>query len=215
MSPEIQIIKRRLNLGSKLLFLAQSETGKSALARELTSVYPRKIYIDIMREPEYDDLPSVDNLANFYKALKYFRDKKEFKLVYRMKAGTDKKVMMELMNEICRLVWAFKNVHLFVDECDNYSTPHLLPPAYSDILRRGRHQSVLVSMTNVTQTPTDLNKMIVKQSNEKFYGFFSERNDLNYIYSLGTWTMEDLLAVKKYEFIHEHNREWQKIKLQL
>lgn len=213
MQNRIHEIKSRLNLGTKILVLASSNNGKSTLARELVNPYPRKIYIDIMREPEYQDMPSVDNINDFYRALKFYKSQKNFNLVYRMQSRDPKELKMDKMNDICKIVWAFKNVHLFVDECDLYTTPQMIPEWYEQLLRRGRHPLINVSMTNITQTPTSLNKMIVKQSDEKFYGFFSERNDLNYIHSLGTWSMDDLLAVKKYEFIHEYNRDWAKVKL--
>jgi hypothetical protein len=201
---QLKSIFSKFDLGTKIIILGMSRCGKSYLGRLCAENYPRKLIIDVM--DEYHDLPTVYTIPELIRALKFYKDKKSFSLVFKLNVG-NKKQMMQYFDDICKLVWFFKNICLVVEECDTFCTPQLMPEWWTHLLRRGRHHNI--SLIQSTQTPCDLNKMVIKQSDHKFFGMFSERNDLDYCAKVGLWTYQDLLQLKKYHFIHDNDRNFQ------
>lgn len=205
--PNQQLLKifQSFNLGTKTLILGMSRCGKSFLGRMCMDNYPRVLIIDIMNE--YSGLPTVRSIPALIKALRANANKKEFELVYQF--GLSEKNKIETFNQICQIVFYFKNIHLCIEECDSYCTVQKIPEWWANLLRRGRHHNV--SLTMSTQTPSNLNKMCVKQAEQIFIGMLKEQNDLNYASNLMMGDRDGLLELRPREFLHESMRDITKI----
>lgn len=188
--------------GTKTLILGMSRCGKSTLGKMASLLnYPRVLVIDIMGE--YEGFETVKSIPQLIKKLMQLKNESRFFLVYQFKLNSKDKE--EIFNQICEICFYFKNIHVNIEEIDQYCSPHEIPQWLENLLRRGRHHNV--SLTMSTQTPSNLNKMCVKQADHIFIGMLKEQNDVNYASNLMIGQREKLLQLKPREFLHEHMRE--------
>jgi hypothetical protein len=198
---QLREIFSHYGLGTKTLILGMSECGKSYLGRLCVANYPRVLIVDIMGE--YQGFDTVKNIPALVAKLKANANKSHFTIVYQFSLSEKNKI--ERFDEICQLVFYFKNIHLSIEEVDKYCSPHNMPEWFENLLRRGRHHNISVTMS--TQAPCNLNKMCVKQANDIFIGMLKEVNDVNYATNLMMGKRDELLKLKSREFLHEHKRE--------
>lgn len=198
---QLSEIFKSFDLGTKTLILGMSRSGKSFLGRQCMDNYPRVVVIDIMAE--YKGYETVKTIPKLVKRLRELKGESKFFLVYQF--GLSQKNKEETFNQICELIFYFGNIHLNIEEVDKYCSSHFIPEWLENLLRRGRHQNI--SLTMSTQAPCNLNKMCVKQADHIFIGMLKEVNDVNYATNLMMGKREELLKLKPREFLHEHMRE--------
>lgn len=206
---QLHDIFKDFGLGTKTLILGMSRSGKSYLGRMCADNYPRVLVIDIMGE--YQDCDTVKSLPQLILKLKQLQNKSSFFLVYQF--GLSEKNKDETFNQICQLAFYFKNLHVNIEEVDKYCTSHLIPEWFENLLRRGRHQNISITMS--TQAPCNLNKMCVKQADHIFIGMLKELNDVKYASNLMMGQRENLLKLNPREFLHEYMREIKSISTDL
>ena len=198
---QLREIFSSFDLGTKTLILGMSRCGKSVLGRMCAANYPRVLVVDIMGE--YVGNETVRSIPELIKKLKQYQNRSSFFLVYQFKLSDQNKV--ETFNLIAQLVFYFKNIHLSIEEVDKYCSTQYIPEWLENLLRRGRHNDI--SLTMSTQSPSNLNKMIVKQADHIFVGMLKELNDLNYANNLMMGQRAELLKLRPREFLHEHMRD--------
>jgi len=88
---------------------------------------------------------------------------------------------------------------LFVDEIDNYFSPHNPNPDLLRIIRYGRHFNL--SLVGISQRPASVCKDLIAQADYKVIFRASEPNDLAYIRKWAGIEPERLQSLKKYQKI--------------
>jgi DNA helicase HerA-like ATPase len=172
--------------------------GKSYLSRKINKLWPRRIIIDPVGEFKEGKIFTDFNLfsAELIKLKK--ENAKEFELIIQF--DPDKIDHEATFNAVLKLCFHYKNLQVYIDEIQMFSSPHYLPHYLKQILFIGRHHGI--SLICVTQRPGQLNKNILSQSTHIFAGQLHEKNDLNYIGNFLGVDAEKLINLPKREFIY-------------
>lgn len=178
--------------------VGQRGCGKSHLARQINSMFPRSVIID----PAYDwtngdKVNSFDLFSN--KLIEYKNNKKkEFRLIFQF--NPDQKYKEQIFNEILRVCYHFGNIQVVIDEVQLFANPHYMPEYLKNLLFIGRHQKI--SVMAITQRPAQLNKSILSQSSHVFVGQLHEKNDLRSVADFLNEDTNKLIQLPKRNFIY-------------
>ncbi len=204
-NPQIRNISATFYPGVCVTVLAMRKSGKSWLVRALISADPRIkriLILDMMGEPEYKHLPTVDNIPALTAALDKRKHQDRFVLVFKFNLNDkNKKVTFD---KVMKLAFAYKNLCVNIEECDAFCTPMTITEWWENLLRRGRHPEVTLFQS--TQTPSTLNKLVIKQSEHLFIGMLNEANDYKYAFNQMPGHQEEILSLGKCQFLHQHEK---------
>lgn len=133
-------------------------TGKSSQIRiQLAQLGARRMIFDPMNEYGRDAGELVD-LVRLQRRL-VAAGAGPFSLVYR--PGTDDPKLLKARFDVwCRLAFAAHHLVAVVDEAADVTSPYRyeIPPGWSQLMRQGRHRSILV--VAATQRPADIDKRL-------------------------------------------------------
>lgn len=187
-----------INATDCLLVMGQRGCGKSYLAKNLQSLWPRRVIIDSLNE--YREGFIVHNFLDFADTLKHLHESKSenFVLVYQF--DFESNISEAEFNEIIRLCYYFGNIQIVIEEVQLYSSAHKMPKNLKNALLTGRHQNISLLFTS--QRPGEVNKTIISQCAHIFVGTTVEGNDLRYISSFLNQDAEKLSSLKARQFLY-------------
>lgn len=188
----------------KFISLGRSGCGKSYLGKTIQEYYPRKIIVDTLYEyekgPKDFEISDISTLIAVLIELKNNQIKK-FTIIYRFALEcADKEPEFD---EICKLVFNFKDILLVVEEVHLFCSPQYLPLWFENLIRMGRHQKVALLCTS--QRPGSVNKNLLAQSTWVFCGQLIDKNDIVYTSSFLNQDAKKLASLPDRTFIQFHN----------
>jgi len=190
------------------IVLGQRGCGKSFLAKNWQSLWPRRIIIDSLNEYQSGEL-IVHNFNDFADTLSHYDEIKrdKFEIIYQFDFETrNREVIFE---EILKLCYYFGNVLIVVEEIQLYSSPHNLPWRLENALMTGRHQNIALLFTS--QRPGLVNKSIFSQCSHQFVGRITEGNDLKYLRNVLGSEADKLSQLPDRKFLYFSNEGVQEI----
>lgn len=181
------------------IVMGQRGCGKSYLARNFQSLWPRRVIIDSLNEYRDGGL-IVHNFSDFADSLLHFHEvnQKEFVLIYQFDFEARNKE--HIFEEILKLCYYLGNIQVVVEEVQIYASIHNLPWRLENALLTGRHQNISLLFTS--QRPGMVNKTIVSQCSHVFVGRISEGNDLKYLRSILGDEVEKLRLLPDRRFLY-------------
>lgn len=181
-----------------LLVMGRRGCGKSYLAKNLQSLWPRRIILDTLNEyNEGEIVYSFDEFCNALARLKSV-SQDQFTLTYHF--DPENHLNETEFDQIMRLCYYFGNIQVVIEEIQIFSSAHVLPHWLKQCLLTGRHQNLSLLFT--TQRPGELNKTILSQCSHIFCGQIIEGNDLRYISSFLRQNAEKLIQIPERHFIY-------------
>ena len=182
-----------------LMVIGRRGCGKTFLSKNLQKIWPKKIIIDTLDEYEGQDV--VYDFESFTQRLCELKnsDSQNFELIVRF--NPESRISATEFDEICRLVWYFKNVQLVVEEVQSHASPHYLSHWLKHCMLKGRHHGISVLAT--TQRPGELNKTILSQCAHIFCGSLFEPNDVLYMSKTLGVSQDDILALPDRTFYYK------------
>jgi hypothetical protein len=162
--------------------LGRRETGKSYLAKKIADKYPRLLIFDTLDDPLYVDIKNhfydIKELFNF---LKKTENEKYFKAVYHFDASLDDPQILAEFDLICMIVFYRTDMTILVEEVQTFSNTSAwgLSKWFRNLIFKGRHSNISIICT--TQTPSNLNKKILGQTNYLYCGQLSTKADIDYV----------------------------------
>lgn len=158
--------------------LGRRGCGKTVLGKKIQTVYPRKIIFDTLGEYSQKDGIICRDFEDFSSKI-YFCKKDGinfFSLIYQF--NPENRENRSEFDEAMRVLWYFGNVHVVIEEIQNFSNPNYVSHWLSQHLTTGRHKNISLLFT--TQMPRFCNKALISQANHVFFGTLHEKNDLDY-----------------------------------
>lgn len=181
------------------IVMGQRGCGKSFLAKNWQSLWPRRVIIDSLNEYKSGEL-IVHNFDDFADTLSHYEQikKDKFEIIYQFDFETRNKEL--IFEEILKLCYYFGNILIVVEEIQIYATAHNLPWRLENALMTGRHQNIALLFTS--QRPGLVNKSIISQCSHQFVGRISEGNDLKYLKNIFGDEIEKLPKLPDRQFLY-------------
>jgi hypothetical protein len=180
------------------LSLGRRGSGKSYLARKLSSAYPRKVVFDSLGEYSDDDGIIVCNFDEFCQKILETQNSHAFTIIFQFDPESETHV--DEFNQALRILWHRGNVLILIEEIQLYSSPHSMCLWLKNCLLTGRHRNVGLIFT--TQRPGECNKTIISQSNHVFCGSLHEKNDIEYTKSILGESAYSLSSLPERQFLY-------------
>lgn len=118
--------------------------------------------------------------------------------------------MTEVFHDFCRLMMAFKNVVLVIDEIWNFHGPSFLPPVQKQVFLQWRHYGFTVMWA--AQQPQLVNSTVRSVSTESYVGMFIDKLDIDAVARCKVRDPQAVALLQKlpaFQFIHQfENGEW-------
>jgi len=118
--------------------------------------------------------------------------------------------MTEVFHDFCRLLMAFRDVVLVIDEIWNFHGPSFLPPIQKQIFLQWRHYGFTIMWA--AQQPQLVNSTVRSVSTETYVGMFKDKLDIDAVSRCKVKAPEAVALLSKLEpfrFIHQfENGEW-------
>lgn len=181
-----------------ILIMGRRRCGKSYLAGKISSIFPRRVIFDTLGE--YSGDYKTSSFLEFCEALKYLKENKIENFVLVHQFDPESEIGQSEFNQMLRLCYYFGNIHIVIEECHIYSSPHFLPHWMKNCFLTGRHQGLSILVT--TQRPAELNKTILSQCAHVFCGTLIEGNDIRYVSAFLNKSSEALATLPERSFIH-------------
>lgn len=153
-----------------IVITGQRGTGKTTYIKNRLPVFDRVIVFDLLGE--FD--PNVFTMQRFLEKLSENKKEKFFVLSYFNPKTTD-----EDFERICKAVNRLNDVLFVVDELDYFTSAVSSPPAFSEIIKRGRHQEIGVACA--TRRPHEIPRLVTSQVTELVTFRHVEPRDLAYL----------------------------------
>ncbi|MBR9706071.1 ATP-binding protein [Candidatus Pacearchaeota archaeon] len=185
--------------------IGKQGSGKSYKIKEQLSIllksgkFKKVLIIDPMGEYNEKDLkkhklPNFKLIDNLKELIDYMFANKEFRIVYQPLYIQDE------ITSIGEAVYTLANVVLVVEEIDLIIPQKSKPsPVMLKLIQRGRHRAITIYWT--TQTPAEVNKLLIKNTNTFYVFKVTEKNDLSYLTFMRSDLKEKIPNLAKYEFI--------------
>lgn len=180
-----------------VLVMGRRGCGKSYLAKNIQSIWPKKIIIDTLNE--YGDGELAHSFHEYCDILARLDREKQNQFTVVYKFDPESNLSAREFEEILRLAYYFGNLQIVIEEVQLYSSPHMMPHWLKQCLLIGRHQNLSLMFT--TQRPGELNKTILSQCTHIFCGQIIEKNDLRYISTLLPES-DDLINLPPRQFLY-------------
>lgn len=177
-----------------------SQCGKTTVDLYIQSLMRRNVIIDTLKEYPGRGLEDLNSFRLF---IAKYKNADFGNLIYRFPKGISAKEKDKTFNYICEGVMLLGNVHFTVEEVHKYCGPHYIPTAYSEIYTEGRHY--LVSKTASSQRMAKVHGDVIGLSDTKVCGQLDEDNDIKKACTIFRSCQDNILALKRYEFLHKHN----------
>lgn len=158
------------------LFLGRRGSGKSHLARRVSSAYPRKVIFDTLGEYSDTDGLVCHSFEDFSKKILETEHSESFTIIYQFDVECADQT--DEFNHAMRVLWYRGNVLVVVEEIQNFASTHNLPHWLRQSLFTGRHRQMGLVFT--TQRPGECHKSIISQASHCFFGSLHEKNDIDY-----------------------------------
>jgi Zonular occludens toxin (Zot) len=118
--------------------------------------------------------------------------------------------MTEVFHDFCRLMMAFKNVVLAIDEVWNFHGPSFLPPVQKQVFLQWRHYGFTVMWA--AQQPQLVNSTVRSVSTESYVGKFTDKLDIDAVARCKVKDPQAVALLSKlpsFQFIHQfESGEW-------
>jgi DNA helicase HerA-like ATPase len=187
----------------KIGIFGPSGEGKTTLSKYVQRAFPRTIVVDTMRE--YFDSECdvrVRSVAELGSVLKITRaDKlKNFRIVYQWE-GVDPKEEIADFERVVELTYLVGDIHLVVEELQEYCRPGWLPPWLRRAVLTGRHKGMGITATS--QRPAEVAKSFISNCRHVFAARFELPNDVAFFEKdLGKLAVNSMRNLKRFQFIH-------------
>lgn len=182
-----------------VLVMGRRGCGKSYLAKNLQTIWPRKIIFDSLHEYS-NESESVYSFHEFCDAIARLKSLSPDRFTLIVNFDIESEASQAEFNQMLRLCYYFGNVLVVVEEIQNFSTTHMLPHWLKNCLLTGRHQNLGLMFT--TQRPGELHKTVLSQCTHIFCGSIIEGNDLRYISSFLRQESEKLVKLPERRFLY-------------
>jgi hypothetical protein len=118
--------------------------------------------------------------------------------------------MTEVFHDFCRLLMAFRDVVLVIDEIWNFHGPSFLPPIQKQIFLQWRHYGFTIMWA--AQQPQLVNSTVRSVSTESYVGNFKDRLDIDAVARCKVKAPEAVAMLPQlppFRFIHQfENGDW-------
>lgn len=184
---------------TKAFTAGMSECGKSTVGKFIQQLYPRVVVIDTNHE--YDE-PAITDLAQLLRFFELNQKQSKYRVVYRFKKNLSLDQRTKDFDLICRMVGAFGNIHLSIEEVHNFCSPHHITHHFSDLNTAGRHNNV--SIHSSSQRYALVNGVVKSQAHHKFFGQADEINDIRAGSGLFIGCEDMIMQLEPRQFLHKH-----------
>lgn len=174
------------------------KSGKSYLAREICSAYPRQVIIDPVADWTDGEVVTSFNLFAEKLRNKIENNIRNYKIIFRF--NPDEKLTSDIFNEILRLCYHAGDLQVIIDEVQMFCNPHWMPPYLKNLAFIGRHKKV--GLICITQRPAQVNKGLLSQSEHIFCGQLHDKNDLRAVADFIGDDLNDLISLPARNFIY-------------
>lgn len=183
----------------------QRGSGKSDMGRAISSLYPRLVVIDILREWKACDADFITD--EFDKATKFLEEKigeKKFRLVFQFDIDTKSEEQLSVFNAFLRTLYmrgecTGENVCLLIEEVQFFSTSGSAEEWLFKLATVGRHANLAMIMSS--QRPAQVAKVLVSQAQNRLIGQLAEKNDIEYLRKTVGDVAEQAATLPQYDFI--------------
>lgn len=184
-----------------ILVMGRRGCGKSYLAKNLQSIWPRKIIFDSLHEYTSDgESESVASFPEFCAAMARLKSLSPDRFTLIVNFDIESEASQSEFNQMLRLCYYFGNVLVVIEEVQNFSSTHQIPHWMKNCLLTGRHQNLGLMFT--TQRPGELHKTIVSQCGHIFCGSIIEGNDLRYVSNFLRQDSQRLVSMPERRFLY-------------
>lgn len=175
-----------------IVVTGQRGKGKTTFIKNNIENFDRVIIFDLLGEFRYYE--TALNLQDFFLLLSKKRKEDFFFINYYNPKNSEGD-----FNVICKAINKLNDILFVVDELDYFCSANYIPNAFSEIIKRGRHQNLNVIIA--TRRPHEIPRLVTSQLTEFITFRHIEPRDLTYIKDAIGIEPENIQTLKDFEYL--------------
>lgn len=182
----------------------QRGSGKSSLGRALSSIYPRRIVIDRLREWT-GQAATARGYKEFLALYQSVQRLPSFTIAVQFDLGLDPALLSEQVNQMLRAIYLTEHADpqglcIVIEEVHFFAAPTSIEPWLLEVVTTGRHAGLALVVNS--QRPAQVHKSLVSLASNVMMGRLFEARDLKYLQeSVGGIALQ-CRDLANFQFIH-------------